>query len=1473
MRSALAGRDSALLELSWHLLSAVLVPRRLVRFGHRGVVRLRARESTEENSFVNWPESHGQAATVGGGGGHRRRATAFGLVVALLAALVAVISSPQAAVAAGNQEGVGGYANNTILAYLQAGESLYTEGNIGTITETDGSTHSGPGTFGPAETAGVWRVQLPTQGVNTAYDWTVEVRAGGAEVPGRVWAAQDVIHQSLAGGELADLQYWIVNNTGYVYAVELGGYNGGNSTIQANSVGWADENCAPTYASYEYALEGPGGNLPPLPDCGETYRVFYEEPAADLPVTAPSAVGDVTILPELLAVGDLEVTDLAFAPAATGAAAGTFTYSLNPRFTGGYFLQVDVDGNGSYTDAVDRSIALGADGSGSYSYAFDGLDGTGAEIEDCTTLTARIFFDKLGEVHIAQTDVEAREGGISITRLNGEGAPDPTIHWNDEGFEGTRVGTTTPIVGESVDSTDGVHAWPLDDNGWGNGRIIDDWAYIPADFGTGEIQIAGRCLSVDKTSDASETTRVGDTVNYTVEITNTGDTDYTEDEPAVAYDDLSGVLDDATYNDDVTSTSGEVSYIEPTFLRWSGPLAAGETVTLDYSVTLTPGGDGGVRNVAWAPLDPPEPGDPPANVPECDPRDADGRDPVTGEPCGPVNYQLPRLTITKTSDVQELPADGGQVTYTVTITNEGPGATTAEDDPVVDDLSEVLDDATFVTDSESADTGTVAVDTEAAELSWTGGLAAGASAELSYQVTYDAQAVGGDHELLNVVCLPEHLALDPADACRQVNIPGAALDQWKTSDPESGTSVVEGDVVTYTLHFANTGQAAAAVDTFDDLSNVLDDADLVEGSLSADDGLTATIEGEQVTVTGSVPVGETLTVSYQVLVREFEDQGDHILANLLDCADDDPRCATQHPVRHLVLDKSSDPTEGVDLGDTVTYTITVTNDGEGDYTEDVPASITDDLSGVLDDADYNGDVTVSLSAGSAAADPVVDGETLTWTGPLQAGEVATITYSVTVTTEGDNELANVVCETGTEVCAETSILLPDVTFAKSSDPDSGADVVAGQVITYTLTYTNDGQAAGVVDSVDDLTELLDDGDITAEPVSSSDAVTATLLPDSIRVVGPIEPGETVTVIYEVTVKPDGERGDHELINVLVPDNPNEPPVPPVDHRTPELVDWKSVDPASGTTVQPGAEVVYTLHFRNDGAAPAEVDREDVLTGVLDDATITVDPVASDDALSTSSIEDERFAITGALAPGQLVTVTYTATVNADGERGDDQLGNFLVDSGEEPPAECVVVEGELPDCTVHHVSNVVVAKSSDPASGTEVIAGEEVTYTLTFTNVSTNTASEAAEVDYTDHLVDVLDDAELTGGPQSSDEALTVTSAEESIRIVGALSAADVVTVTYTVTVADYDEQGDHRLANVVAPTGQDPVCAPGSDLCTEHPVPPPAGGSLPETGAGEIGIWVLAAIGALGAGVLLVEAGRRRNGRIRSEQSTSSTI
>src|SRR5690625_5724341 len=73
----------------------------------------------------------------------------------------------------------------------------------------------------------------------------------------------------------------------------------------------------------------------------------------------------------------------------------------------------------------------------------------------------------------------------------------------------------------------------------------------------------------------------------------------------------------------------------------------------------------------------------------------------------------------------------------------------------------------------------------------------------------------------------------------------------------------------------------------------------------------------------------------------------HVLANGL--AECDPanenRCETTHPIRALDVEKVSDA-QATRNGDTISYTVRVTNIGAGDYTVEEPATMTDDLSGV-----------------------------------------------------------------------------------------------------------------------------------------------------------------------------------------------------------------------------------------------------------------------------------------------------------------------------------------------------------------------------------------------------------------------------------------------------------------------------------------------------------------------------------------------
>lgn len=104
-------------------------------------------------------------------------------------------------------------------------------------------------------------------------------------------------------------------------------------------------------------------------------------------------------------------------------------------------------------------------------------------------------------------------------------------------------------------------------------------------------------------------------------------------------------------------------------------------------------------------------------------------------------------------------------------------------------------------------------------------------------------------------------------------------------------------------------------------------------------------------------------------------------------------------------------------GDTVQYTITIADTGQTAYTA---ATLTDSLTGALDDATYNNDATATAGTVSFAAPD------LTWTGDLSVGGTVTITYSVSVNDP----------ETGDLILASTvsSAALGNNCLPGSSDP-------------------------------------------------------------------------------------------------------------------------------------------------------------------------------------------------------------------------------------------------------------------------------------------------------------------------------------------------------------------------------------------------------------------------------------------------------
>ena len=491
-------------------------------------------------------------------------------------------------------------------------------------------------------------------------------------------------------------------------------------------------------------------------------------------------------------------------------------------------------------------------------------------------------------------------------------------------------------------------------------------------------------LSITKVADTA-VTAPGGTVGYTVTITNSGTAGYLG---ATVTDDLSAVLDDATYNADAVATA----IPQPTFtapkLAWTGDVPAGGTVTITYSVTVNrpDAGDGSLTNSVVGPL---------------------GSSCATGstDPLCTATVATANLQITKTATPSVTPVIAGTpITYTLEIVNTGTATYPAA--AISDDLSAVLDDVTY-NDDAIASSGPAPTFTSPT-IAWTGDVAAGATVTITYSVTVDDPDTG-DGVLANTVVGPPGSTCAPAVSSPQCTntIAVAALQITKTA---SATSATPGDTITYTISVTNTGAGAfpgAAIS--DDLASVLDDASY-NSDVTATSG-TASFASPRLSWTGDVPSGEAVLITYSVTVND-PDAGDGSLHNTVvgppgsNCAagSADALCTSTVGIGSLDIAKTATPSsDPVVPGSKVVYTITIENTGSGDY---LGASIHDDLSAVLDDATYDNDAAAS----PGSAPPTYAAPVLSWTDDVAAGQTVTITYSVTANAvgNGDATLANAV---------------------------------------------------------------------------------------------------------------------------------------------------------------------------------------------------------------------------------------------------------------------------------------------------------------------------------------------------------------------------------------------------------------------------------------------------------------------------------
>lgn len=412
-------------------------------------------------------------------------------------------------------------ADNTFYSYVKGGETLSAaflrvnqEEPFDTVRGDVIVTVDGPGIeqqkciipkdvaigagcrFAPitAPQTGIWRVQFSVPAdaktykevspvvkwAKNLFNWDVTVKNGTNEQHGRTWTERYAIRQPSASSYIDDFVNYYISEDGYIYKATSTGYNGQISTLSADSVGIrSGTGCVSAYRSTDVSDDK---YSPALGSCGNAYKLFFEEPAGELPTKA-SKWDDTSdwIRPNISrpSIGELHFTS----DNSSDQQSGTISFFLR-NFIGQYQIKVDVDGDGGFDgqDDVVLNQQMKKLSNSLQQIRFDGVDKTGQIIPTTQKIGIKVDITKVAEIHLVAADVEGRTGGIELTRLSGDNAPTTRICWNDTELSPMSDALMTKEMDgrDCPDSVGGVHGWVYADISWGNARYIDDWVYASA---------------------------------------------------------------------------------------------------------------------------------------------------------------------------------------------------------------------------------------------------------------------------------------------------------------------------------------------------------------------------------------------------------------------------------------------------------------------------------------------------------------------------------------------------------------------------------------------------------------------------------------------------------------------------------------------------------------------------------------------------------------------------------------------------------------------------------------------------------------------------------------------------------------------------------------------------------------------------------------------------------------------------------
>ena len=470
-------------------------------------------------------------------------------------------------------------------------------------------------------------------------------------------------------------------------------------------------------------------------------------------------------------------------------------------------------------------------------------------------------------------------------------------------------------------------------------------------------------INPDKTANITNP-NFGDKVDYTVTVTNDGMGDAKD---VVVRDVLGEGLK-------FVSATGNYSFDEVTrTVTWIVDLAKGESKV--FSVIATVSGYGNVTNSL-----------------------------VVGNKTTGVNVTVPEINPDKTVD-NEIPNFGDNVTYTVTVTNDGIG----DANNVV--ITDVLDKGLKFLNA----TGNFTYDEKTGTITWTVDLAKGETKTFNVNVT-----------VLGYGVLPNTVTVGNKTAVRNITVP-----EIITVKEVNSSDIHIGDEITYTITVSNSGKINA--------TNVVIRDILPEGLkfINASNG------GVYDPVTGiitwilNITANSTVDLTADVCVNKSGN-----ITNTVNVGNKTSNCTIESGdivdlEIHIVADKSE-----IYVGDNIVYTVTVINNGPSDAINTIANIL---IPNALSIFSYNATKgTFDITSGNWSIGNLTNGEKVVLTFVAKALNEGNSTVYVNVTSETfevimENNYDNVTVK----VLKKAALIGPDKQVhpdGSSSDNECGKSV-------------------------------------------------------------------------------------------------------------------------------------------------------------------------------------------------------------------------------------------------------------------------------------------------------------------------------------------------------------------------------------------------------------------------------------------------